>query len=249
MAQKCAICGDDINLVQQLKLRDGNFICRGKCKKLGFKTFDYQHMALDDVKAHFAQVEKGTKIWTELMAPDKAKRKSMKRIGSPVYVAENLGLMAFVETNYKFFLFGKTEKACVYRIADLFEYKLDKSTKIVDGKPQNDYVIQYSFSNTPGMADFDVKTTGDASYKSAKKYYDTLFGIQDTLGNFANKSKAQFEALKAAADVAKAMKDGGDVDSSAENAAAALTKVLKGDRQKWIDLASKSLAPYGGNPF
>lgn len=249
MAQTCAICGAEINLVQQVKLRDGNFICRGTCKKLGFKTFDYQHMTLDDVKAHIAQVEKGTKIWNELMAPDKAKRKSMKRWNSSVYVAEDLGLMANVETNYKFIVFGKSEKVCVYRIADLFDYTFDKQTKIVDGKPQSDYYIQYSFSNTPGMANFDVKTSGEASYKAAKKYYDTLFGIQDTLGNFMNKSKAQLDALKAAADVAKAMKDGGDVDASAENAAAALGKVLKGDRQKWIDLAEKSLAAYGGSPF
>ena len=33
MANKCAICGADINQIQTQKLSDGNCICRKNCRK------------------------------------------------------------------------------------------------------------------------------------------------------------------------------------------------------------------------
>lgn len=33
MANQCAICGADINLIQTQKLSDGNCICRKNCRK------------------------------------------------------------------------------------------------------------------------------------------------------------------------------------------------------------------------
>ena len=41
MANQCAICGADINLIQTQKLSDGNCICRKNCRKKGFKVYDY----------------------------------------------------------------------------------------------------------------------------------------------------------------------------------------------------------------
>ena len=38
MANKCAICGAEINLFQTQKLADGNCICRKTCRKKGFKV-------------------------------------------------------------------------------------------------------------------------------------------------------------------------------------------------------------------
>lgn len=63
MANQCAICGADINLIQTQKLSDGNCICRKNCRKKGFKVYDYVHSNLPSVKAHLAQVERGTKLW------------------------------------------------------------------------------------------------------------------------------------------------------------------------------------------
>ena len=55
MANKCAICGAEINLIQTQKLADGNCICRKNCRKNGFKEYDYVHGNLPGVKAHLAQ--------------------------------------------------------------------------------------------------------------------------------------------------------------------------------------------------
>ena len=131
MANQCAICGADINLIQTQKLSDGNCICRKNCRKKGFKVYDYVHSNLPGVKAHLAQVERGTKLWDHYFVPrEKAKDKSkkLKRLGTYLYVAADIGLMAYVQNDYKFMMFGKTTRACVYRIADLRSYKLRSSS-------------------------------------------------------------------------------------------------------------------------
>ena len=113
MANQCAICGADINLIQTQKLSDGNCICRKNCRKKGFKVYDYVHSNLPGVKAHLAQVERGTKLWDHYFVPrEKAKDKSkkLKRLGTYLYVAADIGLMAYVQNDYKFMMFGKTPR-------------------------------------------------------------------------------------------------------------------------------------------
>ena len=39
MADKCAICGADINLIQTQRLADGSCICRKNCRQKGFKVY------------------------------------------------------------------------------------------------------------------------------------------------------------------------------------------------------------------
>ena len=141
MANKCAICGAEINLFQTQKLADGSCICRKTCRKKGFKTFDYVHANLYGVKAHLAQVERGTKLWNYYFVPrmkTKDKTQKLKRFGSPLYVAEDIGLMAYIQNDYKFMIFGKTTRACVYRIADLRAYNYEEriENNSGDSKPQ-----------------------------------------------------------------------------------------------------------------
>lgn len=56
----------------------------------------------------------------------KDKSKKLKRLGTYLYVAADIGLMAYVQNDYKFMMFGKTTRACVYRIADLRSYKYEE---------------------------------------------------------------------------------------------------------------------------
>lgn len=89
----------------------GNCICRKNCRKKGFKVYDYVHSNLPGVKAHLAQVERGTKLWDHYFVPrmkTKDKSKKLKRFGTYLYVAEDIGLMAYVQNDYKFMMFGKT---------------------------------------------------------------------------------------------------------------------------------------------
>ena len=125
MANKCGICGADINLMQTQKLADGNCICRKNCRSRGFKVYDYVHGNLSGVKAHLDQVERGTKLWEHYFVPrlkTKDKNQKLTRFGAHLYVAEDIGLVAFTQVDYKILIFGKTTRACVYRIADLRNY-------------------------------------------------------------------------------------------------------------------------------
>lgn len=84
MAQTCALCGAQINVIQSQKLADGNYICRKTCQKKGIKKyFDFVEADLEDVKAHIAQVENGTRIFNDLFVP------RLKRTSSFVGVTNN----------------------------------------------------------------------------------------------------------------------------------------------------------------
>ena len=123
----CAICGAEVGLMSGQKLADGNYICRKVCRKKLLKNFDCIPATLGDVTAHIEQVEKGTRIWNELLLPlkkskNKEEKLKMMGVGDPLlYASPSTGLVALVETRYKFMVFGKSELACVYRIADLMQ--------------------------------------------------------------------------------------------------------------------------------
>ena len=102
MANKCGICGADINLMQTQKLADGNCICRKNCRSKGFKVFDYVHTNLPSVQSYLEQVERGTRLWEYFFEPrlkTKNKAQKLKRFGVHLYVAEDIGLVAFTQAH------------------------------------------------------------------------------------------------------------------------------------------------------
>lgn len=247
----CAICGAEIGLMSEQKLVDGNFICRKVCSKQTFKIFDKVNATLGDVTAHIEQVEKGTRIWNELLLPlkktkDKTQKLKCLGTGGPLlYVSPSTGLVALVETNYKFFLFGKTQRACVYRLADLVQYDYEEETvKGSDGKTETKEYCAMMFKDTVGMYGFRLGVGNSKSYESMAKYFDTLFGIQKTLGNSFKNAKRQMNAIKAFAGAVKAAKDGTLDETQAAATVGALDASVYGDRTEWIKKADGALAPY-----
>ena len=171
MANKCAICGAEINLFQTQKLADGNCICRKTCRKKGFKVYDYVHANLYGVQAHIAQVERGTKLWDHYFVPrqkTKDKTQKLKRFGSTLFVAEDIGLMAYIQNDYKFWIFGKTTRACVYRIADLRAYNYEERIENTggDSKPQKKSFVRMAFINTEGLSEISVEMSNIKAFSS-----------------------------------------------------------------------------------
>lgn len=243
MADKCAICGAEINVFQTQKLADGTCICRKNCRAKGFKDFDFVHGSLPQVRAHLEQVERGTALWNHFFVP---RRKKLERFAG-VYVAPDLGLMAYVETRFKFIIFGKSEIACVYRIADLYDYiREDVETTSSDGKKEIKSYVHLSFRNVEGLFDFKVKPGNGISADKMIKYFDNLFGIQKTLGNFANNKKNEMEATMAFASAIKTASEGGDAREQAAVAAEALDKMKYGDRTELISRANAALESFRG---
>lgn len=245
----CAICGVDVNIMQQQKLADGNYICRKTCRAKGFKEFDFVNATLYDVKAHLDQVDLGTKLWEHYFIPRKKptdKSQKLHRMGSNVYVAEDIGLIAVVKTKYKIFIFGKTETTCVYRIADLYEYDYETEEKVdSNGKKETLHYLHLYFRNVEGLYDFRVKMGNSKASENAGKYFDKLFGIQRTLGNIKNTWANQMNAIKDVASGIKAVVT--DTDNAEEKAADAvdsLNVMTYGDRTEWIAKADAALKEF-----
>ncbi len=247
----CAICGVEVGLMSEQKLADGNFICRKVCSKKTFKNFDKVSATLGDVTAHIEQVEKGTKIWNELLLPlKKSKNKEEKLkvmgVGGPLlYVSPTTGLVALVETRYKFMVFGKSELACVYRIADLVQYDYEEEkVKNSEGKEETKEYCNMMFRDTTGMCGFRLELATHKAYESLAKYFDTLFGIQKTLGNSINNAKRQMDAFKSMAGAVKAAAAGTLDETQANSAMGTLDAAIYGDRTELIAKADAALAPY-----
>jgi len=247
----CAICGAEVGLLSEQKLADGNYICRKVCSKKTFKNFDKVHATLGDVTAHIEQIEKGTRIWKELLLPlKKSKNKDEKLkalgVGGPLlYASPSTGLVALVETRYKFMVFGKSELACVYRIADLVQYDYEEEkVKNSDGKMETKEYCNMVFKDTVGMHSFRLEVANSKSYESLAKYFDTLFGIQKTLGNSFKNAKRQLDAIKSVAGAVKAAAAGTLDETAAEGTMNTLDAAIYGDRTELIAKADAALAAY-----
>ena len=226
MANQCAICGADINLIQTQKLSDGNCICRKNCRKKGFKVYDYVHSNLPGVKAHLAQVERGTKLWDHYFVPRKKtkdKSEKLKRFGTYLYVAEDIGLMAYIQNDYK--------------------EQLVKNGDKTEKKP----AARLSFTNTQGLYEIVLPMNNRKDFEALKKYFDTLFGVQNTLGNASNVWKQQMTAVKdIAAGVSATVKGEADAGDKAAQAIDSLDAAIYGDRTEWIQKADVALAAFNG---
>ena len=221
--------------------------CRKVCAKKCLKIFDFVPATLDEVKSHIEQVEKGTKVWNQIFVPlqkTKVKEEKLKRFGAPLYVSPSTGLMALVETRYKFIVFGKSQLACVYRIADLASYEYEEeSVKNAEGKMEKKEFCRMFFHNTAGLYSFRFEISNSKEFESLEKYFDTLFGIQKTLGNSINNAKKQWAAIKDIAGAVKAAATGAeDVEEKAAAAAESLGTYLEGDRTELIAKADAALA-------
>ncbi|MBQ2727247.1 MAG: hypothetical protein IJF78_16210 [Clostridia bacterium] len=243
----CAICGAELNLITEQKLADGNFICRKVCSKKCLKIFDKVEATLESVNSHIEQVEYGTKVWNQIFVPltkTKVKEEKMKRFGKngELYVSPSTGLVALTENRYKIFIFGKSTIACVYRLADLYGYDYESEVvKNSEGKEETRHYCVLLFNNTPGLYQVRMEIRS-GEFESMEKYFNTLFGIQKTLGNIKNTWKQQINAAKAVADAVKAVKEGTVDEAVAENTIGALDAAQYGDRTEWIAKADAALA-------
>lgn len=250
MANKCAICGAEVNVFQTQKLADGNYICRKTCRAKGMKNFDFVHADLMQVQAHIAQVERGTKLWEHYFVPklkEKDKEKKLHNFTEHIYIAPDIGLMALVQVTYKFLFFGKDTRACVYRIADLRDYEYEEEEKKTSNGTEKIMNMRVSFVNTEGMYEFREKLRGTGDYNAFLKYFNQLFGIEKTFRNAKNTWKNQINAIGSVASGMKAVMSG--ADDAAEKAAAAgeaVDKAVLGDRTELARRADEALAAFPG---
>lgn len=245
----CAICGAEVGLLAQQKLADGNFICRKVCAKKCLKLFDFIPATLGEVQSHIAQVEFGTKVWNQIFVPLKnTKNKDEKLKGLCQYdnmvVSPSTGLVAVTQDDYKFFIFGKTTRAVVFRLADLYRYDYETEvSKDSEGKEVTKHFAHLTFNNTAGLFDFRMPCSDKLDFDNMEKYFDNCFGIQKTLKNSINNAKRQAAAIGAVVGVVKEAVTGGDnLEEKGSAAIDAVNANIYGDRTEWIKKADVALA-------
>lgn len=245
----CAICGAEVGMLSQQQLADKNYICRKVCAKKCLKIFDFIPATLSDVQEHIKQVEFGTKVWNQIFVPlKKTKEKGEKLKGLCQYdnmvVSPSTGLVAVTQDDYKFFIFGKTTRACVFRIADLYSYEYESEvTKDSEGKDVTKHFCRFVFNNVLGLYNFRMPLSSEGDYREIDKYFDNMFGIQKTLRNSINNARRQMDAIKSTVGAVKAAVSGAeDAQQKAAEAADAIDAYRFGDRTKWEKIADAALA-------
>ena len=113
-----------------------------------------------------------------------------------------------------------------------------------EGKEEKKSYCAMMFKNTAGLYGFRLEVRGQKDYESVAKYFDTLFGIQRTLGNSFKNAKRQLDAIKGAASLVKGAVNGTMDEAQAAEAAGAVGAYFEGDRTEWIKKADAALAPY-----
>jgi len=247
----CAICGVEVGLTGQVKLADGNYICRKVCQKKAMHGYDFMHGNLPALQEHIAQVERDTETFKKFLWKAKPKSK-FKQIGG-LRVYEDLGLIARVSIGKKFFIFvSYVDKACIYRIADLYAYEYDQGSKSSfdlqskTSKSESLHFCHYYFWDTPGLSDFAVRISKKGDQVTVEKYFNKLYGIEKTLRNIGNTWKNQINAVKAAGSAVKAAATGSDdLEEKAGAAADAMERAQYGDRSVWKARADATLAAWG----
>lgn len=245
----CAICGAEVGLLSSHQLADKTYICRKVCAKKCLKVFELVPATLSDVEEHIKQVEFGTKVWNQIFVPlKKTKEKGEKLKGLCQYdnmvVSPSTGLVAVTQDDYKFFIFGKSTRACVYRIADLYSYEYETEiTKDSEGKDVTKHFCRFIFNNVSGLYNFRMPLSSEGQYREIDKYFDNMFGIQKTLGNSFNNAKRQMDAIKSTIGAVKAaMSESEDVAEKTQKAFDDMNAYKFGDRTKWAEKADAALA-------
>ena len=114
-------------------------------------------------------------------------------------------------------------------------------------KTEKKSTVRMVFINTAGMNAFNLEVNNFKEYEKLSKYFDTLFGVQKTLGNAANTWKQQMTAIKdVASGLSAAMRGEEDAGEKAAAAINSLDAAVYGDRTEWIRRADAALAAFNG---
>ena len=98
---------------------------------------------------------------------------------------------------------------------------------------------------TKGLYEFVLPMNSFKDFEKLKKHFDTLFGIQNTLGNASNVWKQQMTAVKdIAAGFSATVKGDADAGVMAAHALDSLDAAIYGDLTEWIQKADAALSSF-----
>ena len=252
--QTCSQCNAEVGLLQQVKMRDGNYLCRACANNTHPLFAPASERSLAVYEAHLKQLEQGKILYEKLFIPRKKpadKSMKLKKLGGGMIVAKDIGLLAIVQKRGVILFWGGTPYYMVFRLADLFKYEYSQERDLALGskaKSEVKHYLNFAFWDTTGLDEFKVKMASESACTSAEKYFNECFGLNRKVKHIAGTLKGHIQDVKMAAQGLKTIlsKDATDEDKvrGAEQLTQAAKNELYGDRTELIakaDAAMKQL--------
>jgi len=242
--QVCEICNAEVGFLQQVKMRDDNYVCN-KCAGKTHPLFEPVNVrTLQLFNEHRKQLEDGKILYEKLFVPRKnaaEKAQKLKKFSGGMEVAKDIGLISVSGKRGGFLFWGGTPYYMVFRIADLYKYDYSSvTTRSSDGKTVTKHYINFIFLETPGLDRFRIDLFNTAGFVSTAGFFDECFGIKRDLRSLTNPLKNQIANVKTAVQGIKTLLSG-DKEVFVEQMWQAEIDQLYGERAEWIAKAETAI--------
>lgn len=246
--QNCKHCGKEIGFTSQVKLVDGNFICKD-CYKLAGNVFNNMTSGYAAYEKLLREQERNEQIFTKILKGQKRSELFGAESAWYLYCYAGCGLMFFKTERGGFVGLGAKKTYNIYRYADLATYeevdgKSSVDRRMKDGQPY----IHLVFNGDYAVRDVYMPSKS-GMYKRLSKYFDECFNLGGKgLSGFKKamqKNKQDVMAIGAMAEGIKSAMNGGDMAQAAEVVTASAQVILQGDRTEWIQKTETALAGAG----
>ena len=189
--QCCAICGKEVGYLGQVKLSDGNFICKD-CEKKVNPYFEPAESTAKQYNGSLKQNEEGQKLYDAYFSNNK---KAVALCDNCVIYDPGTALICIYGERGG--IFNKTKFYNVFRAVDVEKYELTSRFKRTpDGANHQVTFISFTFNGErDGMSQFMIPTDNNSGKKIIKKL-DQLLTEQSDTEAIIRADAAIVEALK-----------------------------------------------------
>lgn len=244
--QPCKHCGVEVGLLKRTKLADGNYVCR-KCEALTHPLFEpLGERTTTQLEEHLKQLERGKILYEKLFVPRQKtadKTKKLKKLWNGIFVAEDIGLIAFVSKRGQVLFWGGTPFYMVFRVADLYRYDYTSERHYAQsGKEQKKYYSQFAFWETAGCDKFRVPVLVESQSINIIRYFDRAFGLKRDFNHMVNSIKTDLKsAAKNLTSIFTGKTDNQEQEIPANQLSPEAFLERYGDRTEWSAKADAAL--------
>lgn len=186
----CAVCDKEVGFQGQIKLSDGNFICRD-CEKKVSPFFEPSESTLETYKGNLKQNEEGKKLYDAYFSNNK---KAVKLCDTRVIFDPGTALICIFGERGD--IFSKKRFYNVFPLADLEKYELtSRFQKTAEGANSQVDCIYLSFAGErEGLSSFKIATDAVKAKRLIKEFDRAL--EENTTDSLRRADAAIREALK-----------------------------------------------------
>ena len=189
MKMNCSVCSKEIGILGQIKLADGNVICRD-CEKKVSPFFVPLECSLQTYNGNLKQNEEGQKLYEAYFNKNK---KAVKLCDNHVIYDPGTALVCIFGDRGG--IFDRKKFYNVFRLADIEKYELvSQFQRAADGSKSQVPKIYLSFrGEREGLSSFMIATESGKAKQLIKEFDMALGGNTKGAFGFANAVKTSFK--------------------------------------------------------